>query len=189
MQIIINDLFNGPNKFTYSNQVEEYLGELLSKHLRALYKPQEKGYNPKFDFMLNKKKVELKITGSCNPNIEFANGELEPSGLLLTESDYYVVLSPGGSKGRFVGKFRIFDTKDLKKLMLFNLLEKTVKVYEKNANGPGSVTFAIDPKYVRSEKWLGDCELIFKDEEIIGFDMDTFTPAHNITSLMQYFLG
>ena len=177
MDILIENLYKGANCFKYSENVEEEIMLKLCDILDIEKGEITEGYNPKYDFILGNKKIELKITSKCNPNIEFARGNGDASGLLLTESDYYLILSPGGSRGEFVGKLRLFKTVDLKTEMINAIGNKDITIYEKSKLGPGSICFTLYPKNI-NDYWIGDCGLIKTDGKVTGFNLGSFEPAY-----------
>lgn len=178
MKIIINNLW-GDNGFQYSKEVEKYLGEKISNMYNMVYDDLTEGYNPYYDFKLNDSFIETKITSKVKPHIEFARYDKRPSGLLLTRSDYHLIISPGGSKGEFVGKVRLYKTNELKKHLIEILLaqgEQKLEIYKPSNNSPGAVCFELEPKTI-DDIWLGDCNLIFDGSKVSGFDMSSFRPS------------
>jgi hypothetical protein len=188
MKIIIKELY-GANGFDYSKQCEQCLGDILKNIYNITCEGYTEGYNPEYDFLANGKKIEVKFTSKTYPHIEFARYNKQPSGLLLSKSDYYLTVSPGGSNGKFVGKIRLYKINNLKKYLIESLLSQIegyktegldigkLHIYNPSHNSPGSICFIMEPKKIE-DMWLGDCELIMSDKNIIGFDMDTFSKSY-----------
>ena len=177
MKVLIKELHSGDKCYEYSEKVERHIARMVSNTLNAKISNETSGFAPEYDFCLNSKRIELKLTSRSNPCIEFSRADGRPSGLLLSESDYYLILSPGGSNGKFVGKLRMFKTVDLKEKMLKEIsLDKNIRVYPADSSGPGSAGFILNPKEI-NDIWVGDCELILDDKKVMGFDLSTFKPS------------
>jgi hypothetical protein len=176
---IIKNLNSGKDFYKYSEQIETEIANLIGKATNTLPTNITEGFNPKYDFKLNNKKIELKITSQSQPSIEFARGNGKVSGLLLSEADYYIILSPGGSKGKFVGKFRMYSTDDLKAQMIVHLLNNSIHTYPITPNSPGSMCYKLSPKTADiDDYWLGDCDLIIENGSVVGFDLSTYQPSY-----------
>lgn len=178
MKVIIKDLYTGKDCYKYSEQVEESIANIIAYNLHVTSYNQTVGYDPRYDFMLNDKRIELKITSKTTPHIEFARGDGRVSGLLLSEADYYIILSPGGSKCKYVGKLRMYKTSDLKKLMVESLYSQNIITYPKSNNSPGSMCYELNPKCGIFDYWLGDCDLIQDNRKVIGYELSSFTPSY-----------
>lgn len=175
MKVLISKLYRD---YDYSNEAEEFLGKLIGNKFGLGYCNPTKGYNPEYDFMLGNKKIEVKFTSNCYPTIEFARADLRPSGLLLSQADYYLTISPGGSKGKFVGKIRLYKRVDLLEKFIQTInspLTSNFKSYAPSDNSPGSICFELNPQNI-NDIWIGDCDLIFSStdtKKVIGFDLGT----------------
>jgi len=177
MKILIKELY-GDKGFEYSKQCEQCLGDILKNSYGIICEGYTEGYNPDYDFIADGSKIEVKFTSKVHPNIEFARYNKNPSGLLLSKSDYYLVVSPGGSKGKFVGKIRLYETNDLKAYLVDCLMNQDDLVkYEPSGNSPGSICFKLEPKKIE-DIWLGDCDLIIDEGKVAGFDLDTFKKSN-----------
>lgn len=172
MRVLIEKLYTD---YDYSNEAEEFIGKAIGDKFGLGYCNPTKGYNPAYDFMFGNKKIEVKFTSNCFPKIEFARGDNRPSGLLLSQADYYLMISPGGSRGKFLGKIRLYKREDLLKKFIeavSNPLRAEFKYYPSSPNSPGSICFTILPQET-NDIWIGDCNLITEGKKVAGFDLGT----------------
>jgi len=72
-----------------------------------------KGYFSDYDFIINNKTFELKISSKSTTNsvIEVCRADGRPSGLSATKADFHLFLNNAGN----IGKLRIIRTSELKK--------------------------------------------------------------------------
>ena len=179
MNVIIKNIKKKKNFYKYSESVETYISQMLSKQTNLPIQPVTTGFSPRYDFILGDKKIEVKITSKCKPEIEFCRYDARPSGLMTTHSDYYLIISPGGSKGKFVGKIRLIETDQLKLIMLDKIFHNEYTRYMPKFNSPGAMVYQLDPKQT-DDIWLGDCDLLFENRQIVGFDLESYKPVKNL---------
>lgn len=110
------------------------------------------GFAPGYDRIINNTKVEIKISKSIKPFLEFAKADDTPAGLTATESDVHLFLNPG--KTRINGEWqefmkgRLFYTAELYNWvdwMLANRPDELIS-YSPSALGKGSKGFILDIK-------------------------------------------
>ena len=95
MQIIIEKLRTGADKYDYSKLCEYDIQNHVSKVYNLKKGDVSKGFNPDFDFKLNNTSVELKISSKENLQIEYARDNGEPSGISVSKAKLYMTLTPG----------------------------------------------------------------------------------------------
>jgi len=173
MKILLDLLYSNGDHFEYSNEVEKVVGKLIGRYLEAFMQDPTEGYSPEYDFKLNGTKIELKITSKFRPEIEFATADYNISGIQLTRSKYYLIISPGRSKGILVGKLRLYDVNDLKEKVAIGITEGNIIRSKASDDSPGSLRIQISPKNI-NHHWLGDCDIILENDKIVGYDISTF---------------
>jgi len=114
MIVDVYELNNLTYGFNYNDKVEAIIQNIVADILELPKGTLTKGYSPNYDFIIGNSKYELKISSKKNFVCEFAKNDGTPSGISLTESDYYIVISPGWTKlyGEAF-KLRIIPTKYL----------------------------------------------------------------------------
>lgn len=188
--IIIDQLNSGTRKFIYSDIAERVIGDLISRTFKLEYHSPTWGYNPGWDYQLNGHKVEQKITGLYHRledvkhnvlAIEYSRGTGEPSGILKSQADLYVTLSPAiSSRGpigsRKVGKLRMFKTQALL-AYLSKILDENdqTKLIEKGTTPEDTGKFVLVDSEEVAHYWLGDVRaMVDPTNWIIGYHVENF---------------
>jgi len=141
--IIIKQLFEGTHWKEYNDHAEKLIQGVVSRFFNLDVGLRTVGYSPEYDYRLGGRKIEQKISAHRGLELEYAREDGRPSGLSLTESDYYLTLSPSGSKHNEgwvdVGKIRIFKTSDLFRILGTDPDSSPYKkVYKKKDGSPGA---------------------------------------------------
>ena len=124
------------------------------------------GYNSNFDFIINDKTFELKISskGVKSAVIELARADGGRSGLTATKSDFYMFLNNAGNKG----KIRLIKTLDLKN---YYSVDRPGIFYTKTVGDQiGSKLVRLDLMKF-NDLMLAECDYDWKKKE---FNTDTF---------------
>lgn len=161
--------------YVYNDTIEPEIQNLLSSIIGLNAGKISEGYNPRYDFYIGNLAVELKITRKFKPLIEIQRADERPSGITLSTSDLYCIISQAKSKSGNdyvnVYKCRLYKTSDLRQYILSNS-SNTIK-YASSDKGPGSINVEIDPKVV-PHIWLGD----FKNITSTGFYTESFVKSY-----------
>jgi len=150
--------------YSYNDQTEAELIKLFNTIFDNQCEKNPVCDDPRYDFMIGDQRIELKQTSKPIWEIEFCRADGRVSGLLLSTSDYYCVISPGYTKSELKYKMRFIKTNELKdKCYTFLQTGKTPIQFETNGNKIGSKCFPVDPKTV-GDMWVGDFDLVSKSE-------------------------
>ena len=97
----------------YIYDVEEAVQQMLCKSYNLVPGTISTGYFSNWDFIMNDKTFELKISskGLYNSVIELSRANGKPSGLSATTADHHIFINNNGDHG----KVRLIKTTDLKK--------------------------------------------------------------------------
>jgi hypothetical protein len=168
MNIFVKKLWEEETGFQYSKIAEDAALKLSSSILNVDYWVDDTpGFNPKWDGKLGESYVEVKYSASQRSDktifIETNRGYGPPSALLLSRSDYYLMIHPGWSNDiGAVGKVKLFQTADL-----LNIMNDFEIVPHYDVKG-----FFMPNKYDRiKDIWLGDVRFNEKER---SFDMSRF---------------
>lgn len=154
------------------SQSERYALELIGvEHIGVT-----EGYCPEYDAvdLDTEKTYEVKFSTKCKTvgrcyypvYVEYKHPDGKPSALMLSEADYYLIVSPGYSSKheKRVGKVRQFKRTDLLDAL--------------KGNGDSLITadgqFAVIDHFRLAHKWFGDVRCINEGGRIIGYDMSKF---------------
>jgi len=138
--------------YNYSEEAEKALMELV---FPGTHYTITEGYNPRYDAMLpNGTKIEIKFTNSSKLFVEESYFNGKPSGISLSEADYYLVVQKGfyGNGGGEIGKVKLIPTDDL----IFVREQCITKEYEPSNTSPGSRGFVVDRELGEFDGWLGN---------------------------------
>lgn len=188
MQIIIEDLRTGPNKYLYSEQVEEAIRDIVVNTFSIKeYSQVTTGYDPYKDFSINGHMIDLKISGKDDLEIEYARDNGDPSAIALTDCDLYMTLTGGWNKiGRgwdHVGKLRLFRVSQLKEIIEpLKDDDKYCKYYKPHDGGRGSRCVVLTKNMIKDfddfDLALFDIEPIKNNKDrIIGYDLNKRSAA------------
>jgi hypothetical protein len=157
-KIIVENLWHKDKDFRwkYVDYAEGIVQNTMAEMFNIGVGGRTEGYAPEYDYYLGGKKIEQKISKNEGLELEFARYDGTPSGLSLTESDYYITVSPAsslhGSEWVKVGKVRMYKTSDL-----FRILGPAPedspfrKVYEPHPDrGPGSQVLSFSEKDLKT---------------------------------------
>ncbi len=112
------------NRYDYSERAEAAIAQRIADLFTRQSIPTKvteltKGYNPAYDFKLNDVKIELKISGYLTRGKQTVSVETysetpqerKPSGLMLSEADFYLFVAPGywSPTKQNVTKFRLIE--------------------------------------------------------------------------------
>jgi len=132
-----NDLTTG--NWDYVDEIERVFANILANLSNTDIQEYSEGYCPQFDYTVNNKQIEQKMSIFEDVWIEYARYDGSISGLSETTSDYYMCIS-GDRSG--IGVVRMFKTSDIKE---FKKTQPPLKSYEPDAKGPGRRMFLLDP--------------------------------------------
>ncbi len=188
MQIIIEKLRTGADKYDYSKLCEYDIQNHVSKVYNLKKGDVSKGFNPDFDFKLNNTSVELKISSKENLQIEYARDNGEPSGISVSKAKLYMTLTPGWTgKYQHVGKLRIFKTWQLQDCIepLKDDPNHCIE-YPPHDGGRGSRCVVITKEMLKVYKidiGLLDIGLIKENtrRRVVGFDTDDIAACGNFS--------
>jgi hypothetical protein len=179
--VSVNRLQNGSDKFAYSKYAEALAAHCLAKNKQWIVESFSFGNDPTHDVIISGKKIEVKYQSTSYLSIEYARPDFTPSGISLSESEYYMMINPGKSKVKGtidtykqVGKMRLIKTNDLLKAMYAQIEAGNTIVHPAGPKGPGSRVVKINPKTINHD-WLGDIECVF-DEDGCLFNYGTVDP-------------
>lgn len=139
--------------FSLNDYAEQRICEMV---FRSPVAEQSKGYSPEWDIKLeNGKTVEVKFTSSSDIFIETTYGSGAPSGLQLSEADYYLVVHQGywAAQGGTIGKVKVYRTEDLRAIESACVRKK---FYNDGSRGSGSEGFLIGKNNEYIEEWIGN---------------------------------
>jgi hypothetical protein len=176
-------IFNGVKSEALANYIEpKIVNDFLDVFNGHPVKLHTQGNSPEFDIQLkNGTKIEIKVFGYNSRNkktfeesgytafIEThqeIQGELVPSGLLLSEADYYLMLNPGSIQKTPCLKVRVISTEVLKSFFYALGNKQTVG----NARG-----FYIRFNDLYNDGWVGSYPF---DPEDNSFDSNNPVIAH-----------
>ena len=187
MQIIIEDLRTGPNKYEYSEQVEETIRDIVVNTFSIKeYSQVTTGYDPYKDFSINGHMIDLKISAKDDLEIEYARDNGNPSAIALTDSDLYMTLTGGWTKIRkgwkHVGKLRLFQVNQLKEIIEpLKDDDRYCKYYKPHDGGRGSRCVILTKDMIKQygcDLALFDVEPITNNKNwIIGYDLNKIDAA------------
>ena len=125
--------------YCYNSRAENAIALSFCYHYDMVLNEQSYGLNSGYDVIINNKKVEIKVQTSGSPFIEYANYDMTPSGITLTNSDIYMILNPGMSMGVRYMKMRLFYTRELYRWVDNNVQNGAKDIaYKPDSMGPGS---------------------------------------------------
>jgi len=128
-----------------------------------------KGNSPGYDVQAMGLKIEVKFTNSNTIFIETSRFDGTPSGLSVTQADYYLVVHTGYFNKK-IGKVKLIKTLDLHNLNKSMVCKE--KVYKPWAQGsPGARGFVID-RELKNDGWVGNINF---NEEHNAFDLSKWT--------------
>lgn len=188
------DRFKPKDKYEYSEASETVIANLLEKPFNLTAQGITKGYDTSKDFDLcsnvtNKvRSVELKITGKDDLYIEYAYEDGTPSGISISKSNLYVILSGGWSgQGRFakhVGKLRMFKTHQLRDIIeTLKTMPEYCKDFPSYDGGRGSKCILLTKELIKTyniDIGLMDIGLVKKNGKIIGYDLNDLNACGNL---------
>ena len=124
------------------------------------------GFNNKYDFVTpSGKKIEVKFTNNSKIFIEEEYYDGTPSGLSVTEADYYLIFCTGIWKGKKIGKAKLIPVTDL--LSIAPSCKR--KSYPASTKSPGARGFILDRELGQNDKWIGNIR--YNN----GFDLSSWT--------------
>jgi len=153
--------------FTLNEKAERQLAELVFgdkvDHI-------SEGNTKEYDVQLKDgTKIEIKFTNNPKIFIETNYYDGTPSGLLTTESDYYLIAHTGFWKSK-IGKIKLIPTETL--IDLYNTNKCKPKSYYPRNDSPGSSGFILEKELGQNDGWLGNVRF---DEESDSFDISQWT--------------
>jgi len=181
----------GGRDFSYNDAAEDAIIHKLCSEYGLVDNGSTKGYDPRFDRIINASRVEIKIQSCASPFIEVSKFDCSKSGITETQSDIYFMVNPGNANGQQFMKGRFFFTADLFQWCEYMLSKQPdkLKVFEPNNLGPGSCGFHLD---FNSMKSLNDLYVLGfgycrdEDNKII-FDLNEVTvPQYAKSNIHQY---
>jgi hypothetical protein len=186
----VYDLYNGDEKFDYSNQCEWWVVELVAgmRGWTDVSKPPTDGYHPAYDITAKDSdgktiKAEVKFSGYPNLFVECARADGTPSGIETSTADYYICINPGKSNIRDkwveAGKVRVIP-KDILYTLTYDLLSddpSLLKTFGASNNGPGSKGINISPKLLSDDGWIASVAMrrVVKPDgkQAVQYDLST----------------
>ena len=157
-KIIVENLYTGDKDFRwkYVDYAEGIVQNTMADMFNIGVGGRTEGYSPEYDYYLGGKKIEQKISLKDGLELEFARYDGTPSGLTVTESDYYITCTPAmskhGSEWVKVGKVRMYKVSDLFRILGTAPEDSPFrKVYEPNPDkGPGAQVLSFSEKDLKT---------------------------------------
>lgn len=152
MQINIFELnkTKGGTDFSYNDEAEVAITKAVCEKYNIIHYGGTKGFDPRYDQILNETTTEIKITKNKNPYIEFIKDTGILSGIYATESNIHLLVCPGSIQqdGCWIDivKVRAVKTMELKRWVDF-MIDKhddQAKLFEADNLGKGSAGFYLD---------------------------------------------
>ena len=188
----MNLLRGGSDCFSYSEQAEYAVQQILCRRWPLLPGPMTEGYAPQWDIDISGMKIEVKFTsmfanGFNKIWMEYAYENGEPSGIRKCKADYFLLIVPGHDRNNeIVGKWHLVRRKEFIKYCAGvyraknnpKLRQNILKTFKGNGIGRGSRCVLIDIKTFSQKhpKWeigMEDCGVIWSKDhrKIIGYDL------------------
>ncbi len=156
--IFVKNLYEGERttRWKYVDYAEGIVQNTMAEMFDLGVGKRTEGYSPDYDYYLGGKKMEQKVSATDGLSLEYARYDGTPSGLSVTESDYYITVTPNmskhGSEWVKVGKVRMYKVADLFRILGTNPDDSPYKkVYEPSPNtGPGSRCLSFSEKDLKT---------------------------------------
>lgn len=139
---------NGGRDFSYNDRAEDAITNAVCYWHDLQANGGTSGYDQRYDKLINRTRVELKISSSSGFYLEVAKGDGTPSGIFTTESNVYLTVTLGTDQGLQCMKVKLYRTAELQhwaRHMLENHGDK-LKTFPASDLGPGSRGFMLDYK-------------------------------------------
>lgn len=149
-------------KFDYSKWAEQIVCEWLSRKKQMVIESITQGKDARYDVMMSGKKIEVKFQSGRYLSIEYAYADGTPSGISLSEADYYLMINQGSSSredGSWAktGKIRLIPTHLLRDAIKKKIDSGIYHEWPAGKTGPGSRCVHLDPKTdLPRDGWVGD---------------------------------
>jgi hypothetical protein len=136
------------------------------------------GYDPRFDFEVNDRRVELKISskGTSDGIIELMRDDYSPAGLSATKADVHAFLNPAG---RGTAKLRLIKTSELVAFYFRNTKNRTL--IPSVGNKRGSYMAPLDFKD-HKDLMIGECSYANGEFDLSTMRTNTFA-KQNISKM------
>jgi len=166
---------NGGRDFSYNDRAEDAISNAVCYYYDLQSNGGTTGFNPGYDKLINRTKVEIKISTAAGVFIEIAKGDGTPAGIFTSEADVYLTVNPGFDKQVSCMKVRLWHKKLLEHWAR-GMLEKQpdkLKQYAKSNLGPGSAGFvlefnAVEDLYILGFNYvLGNKQIVFNTHDIL----------------------
>lgn len=174
-------------RWAYVKHAEDSLLSLIKEGIRITPHPTTSGFAPVFDakaYVPDEEcsiNIEIKYTQGHNLFIECAYGNGKPSGLLTSDSDFYLVVSKDTKNEQSKGKVRLYPTWRLIEYGNHHIEKHGIKSFEASPDSPGSHgfyvnSFAFDEYFgTDAHIWLGDVNCYIDQNQNITYDLTQFT--------------
>ena len=147
----------GGTDFSYNDRAEDAINNAVCYYHDLQANGGTIGFDPSYDKVINRTKVEIKVTSNGALYLEVAKYDGTPSGIFASEADVYLTVSPGQDKGKHCMKVRLYQKRELEHWAK-HMLEKhedKIKIYKPDKLGPGSMGFMLEFKAVNDLYILG----------------------------------
>jgi hypothetical protein len=147
----------GGTDFSYNDRAEDAITNAICYYYDLQANGGTVGLDPSYDKIINRTKVEIKISSSSVLYLEIAKGDGTPSGIFTSSADIYMTVNPGTDKGTNCMKVRVYNKMELEhwaRHMLKNQ-EDELKSYPADSLGPGSSGFMLKFQAVEDLYVLG----------------------------------
>ena len=160
--------------YNYSEQAEAALGELVFGQGCEV----TTGIDSRYDLLTpNNKKIEIKFTNAKTIFIETSYADGTPSGLAVSEADYYLIVQKGFYQNQDIGKIKLISTDALRNVRYSCQLTS----YPPSYNSPGSCGFRLGQELGQKDGWLGSIR--FNN----GYDLSGFTVKRPLLKQVRNF--
>lgn len=170
---------NGGRDFSYNDQAEDAITNALCYHYDLKANGGTVGFDPTYDKLINHSKVEIKIQTAGKLYLEILKGNGDLSGILASEADVYLTVSPGTDKGMNCMKVRLYNKRELEHWVnhMIDKHPEELKTFKADALGPGSTGFnlefnVVDDLYVLGFEYSRDEDnhIVFDTHKVITRD-------------------
>ena len=147
----------GGSDFSYNDNAEDAVINALCYWYDLRSNGGTDGYDPRYDKLVRGSKIEIKISASTEPYVEFAKIDGADSGIMTSTSDLYLFVNPGWITKKRMFKARLVRTQELRHLIEHTVAQHPEKIitFEPDSTGPGSKGVRINFKEIDDLYVLG----------------------------------
>jgi len=182
------NLVKGGTDFSYNDSAEDAVINALCYWYDLRSNGGTDGYDPRYDKLVRGSKIEIKISTSTEPYVEFAKIDDAASGVMVSTSDLYLFVSPGRTNGKKMYKARLVRTRELQRRIAHTIEQHPEQIIEfkRDSTGPGSKGVRIDFKEVDDLYVLGFDIVPGTNEKTFDTHQVHALPAYALQFMNQY---